>query len=435
MFNLADFGQLGAFESLGAVAPGIYEQAQLYMDFRNNAARVSGAWSDAVSKLTTSRTSVAQMDSLDGWWGEFAANTPRISDKGLLIEEARTNCVRNNTMVGAVAGSPGTPPANWSISAGAPATIVGVGNENGIDYIDVRFAGVTTSTFSGAVFDTALTGAGIAAADQWTTSCFMTLVGGDYTNILTGANRILKFRYYLSPSGNTDVNLAYTAVPGALTANRAILTTTILGTPLGTGQVMYLISHNVGVPIDITLRFGWPQVEKGAFVTSPIKTSGAAATRSADDIKLNTFAWYAATGGTLFSEGVIEHAQPAGILAHFLSLHDTTANNLVVERISNGVQHQGAVVAGGVTQANLVDSTFVANANNKMALAFALNDFMAAYGGALTTPDVSGTIPVVTTLQLGGIATGGLSMDGYLKRTAYWNYRVPDAILQALTAG
>ena len=69
---------------------------------------------------------------------------------GLLIEEQRTNSIRNNTMVGAVAGTPGTAPTNWGGSAptsnGVNRQIVGTGIEDGINYIDYRIAGTTTST-------------------------------------------------------------------------------------------------------------------------------------------------------------------------------------------------------------------------------------------------------------------------------------------------
>jgi hypothetical protein len=74
-----------------------------------------------------------------GWWS-FASNLPRITNQGLLVEEARTNSIRNNSMQGAVAGTPGTLPTNWSESraAGLTQTVVGTGTQNGIDYIDIR---------------------------------------------------------------------------------------------------------------------------------------------------------------------------------------------------------------------------------------------------------------------------------------------------------
>jgi hypothetical protein len=68
---------------------------------------------DVASLLTTTRASLAWSDDSIGVWRQFANNIPRITDKGLLVEEARTNGIRNNSMQGAVVGTPGTPPTNW----------------------------------------------------------------------------------------------------------------------------------------------------------------------------------------------------------------------------------------------------------------------------------------------------------------------------------
>lgn len=68
---------------------------------------------------------------------------------GLIVESARSNLLRNNTMVGAVAGTPGTIPTNWVMSltgTGLTRSIVGTGTESGISYIDIRIQGTTTST-------------------------------------------------------------------------------------------------------------------------------------------------------------------------------------------------------------------------------------------------------------------------------------------------
>ena len=94
--------------------------------------------------ITRASTKYAQ--DLAGVWTEFASGVPAITDRGILIEESRTNQIRNNSMQGAVAGTPGTLPTNWgvSVAGGLTRTVVGTGTENGIEYIDVRVQGTTT---------------------------------------------------------------------------------------------------------------------------------------------------------------------------------------------------------------------------------------------------------------------------------------------------
>lgn len=55
------------------------------------------------------------------------------------------------TGLGAAAGTPGAMPINWSVAGllnGITRSIVGTGTENGIPYVDIRFAGTATSSFS-----------------------------------------------------------------------------------------------------------------------------------------------------------------------------------------------------------------------------------------------------------------------------------------------
>ena len=67
----------------------------------------------------------------------------------LLVEPAATNGIRNNSMVGAVVGSPGTAPTNWAISsAGLTREIIATGSESGVQFIDIRFNGTATGTLA-----------------------------------------------------------------------------------------------------------------------------------------------------------------------------------------------------------------------------------------------------------------------------------------------
>jgi len=436
MFELAHhFSQLGVIGGGGAGggSPGVYEQAALYMDFRNNAARLSGAWSSAVSLLTTTRASVAQMDNSAGFWGEFAANQPRWSDKGLLVEEARTNSIRNNTMVGAVAGSPGTLPTNWAgfVLGGLTQTIVGVGNELGIDYVDIRFSGTSSGTSIGLFFD-GPTGIAALNGQVWTSSIFAKLVAGSFANV---SAVVLTFSQR-DGGGASIASLAGADFLSTILSTLARFPATVTLNQPTTAFVLPGLTFTManGAAIDFTLRIGWPQLELGAFATSPIKTSGAAATRGADIVS-TPLAAAGAAPGTLFSEAFADHALAAATNAHVLSLNDGTTNQIIFERILNNGSFVSGVVDGGVTQAVFTHSPFVVGSPWKQALAFAVNDFAGTAGGQAVATDPLGTIPAVTTLSLGTASVGGAQpLNGYIRRAAYWSSRLSNALLQAMTA-
>ena len=153
----------------------VFPGATLDLDFANN--RYFGV-ANGINSLTVSRASSGYAEALDGTWVNFGNNIARRTDRGLLVEESRTNSIRNNSMQGAVAGSPGTLPTNWGVPslAGLTETVVAVGAVNGIDYIDLRYQGTTTGTILFRYFESTLQ---IAASvgQTFTYSSFLAMAG------------------------------------------------------------------------------------------------------------------------------------------------------------------------------------------------------------------------------------------------------------------
>ena len=175
MYGLGRVGHLGNSGGLGWVLPG----ASIDMNFKDGL-----YYGAAASQLTVSRASAAYADDLGGNWSQFASNVARITNKGLLSEESRTNSIRNNSDQGAVIGTPGTPPTNWQvISQTIASSIVGVGSENGIDYVDIRLNGNTAAIDHVNIYFELPGQIAATQGQTWTCSSFIKLVSGSMSGL------------------------------------------------------------------------------------------------------------------------------------------------------------------------------------------------------------------------------------------------------------
>ena len=172
--------------------------------------------------------------------------------------------------------------------------------------------------------------------------------------------------------------------------------------------------------------------EVGAFITSPIPTVASQVTRAADQLSLLTSAFgWSATQGAI---AVVARPILANSLGAAASINDGTGNEEIVlyRDASGNIVYQ--VEDGGVNQLDPLDSG--QNAANlteyKMAVAWAANDFAAAVGGNTAVTDTGGTLPTVTTLEV-GVNQANNYNNGHIKSLAYWPTRKPDAYLQAVT--
>ena len=375
----------------------------------------SGTFVDSAGVLQTAAIDVPRFD-----------HNPTTGESlGLLVEEPRTNSIRNNTMVGAVAGTPGTLPTNWSFSGtGSTSEVVGTGVENGINYIDVRFSGTVTNTNLNFESTT------VASASQaWAASSYFKLISGTFT----GTWRLTVNEF---ASGGTFLRtgLAQTFIA----TNASLSTQRVAGsftTGVSTASISVLINgQGAATPIDFTLRIGLPQLELGAFATSPILTTTAAATRSADVATITGTAfsgWYSQSEGTVFSAFSIPTSSTTGG-ARVYSISNSGATTQAWLRLQGGTNRVYEVTDSSTQQAVLSAGTFSAGVLYRGAVALKTNDFGFSENGSTPTVDNSGTLGTVDRMGIGMDSSGTAPLNGHIRRLTFWPQALPSR-LQTLT--
>jgi len=236
----------------------------------------SGTFVDSAGTLQTAATNVPRFD-----------HNPATGESlGLLVEEARTNSIRNNTMVGAVAGTPGTLPTNWvtfTTISGISRTIVGTGTENGITYIDLQISGTATANVAITIASEPTNSTAALNGQSWTYSAYVKLVAGSFSGF--NSPQIIVEEYSAVGSYLAGQTTSVSAPTTTLTRLSATRTNTNALTAFEYAGLRHYISS--GNTVDMTLRIGLPQLEQGAFATSVIPTTTAAATRAADVVSIS----------------------------------------------------------------------------------------------------------------------------------------------------
>lgn len=356
--------------------------------------------------------------------------------KGLLIEEQRTNSIRNNTMQGAVAGNPGTLPTNWQQNTGAVAVnVVGVGIEQGVSYIDLRFVGTTSQGINNLRFEpnTQITA---ASAQAWASSFFARQVGGSTANIQGVENRI----YFRDAAGVSleDIGSTVTTLNAvSFSEARSIFLAT------GTNVSIARVSNGIniatlsGVAIDITLRIGLPQLEQGAFATSVIPTTTAAVTRAADVAVIqgaNFSNWYNQSEGTIIAKYDHSYTASATSFPVAVNISDGTTTKQI-SLYAYTLAPTGETFAGSspVGWALNAGPLLANNTIGTLGGAYAANDFAASLNSATPVTSTLGTVPPVTNMRIGARNDSAYYLNGHIARIAYYSTRQPNATLQAIT--
>jgi hypothetical protein len=211
----------------------------------------------------------------------------------LLLEPQRTNGIRNSTMVGAVAGSPGTLPTNWGQGGWTSLTrqIVATPVVNGLQCIDIRFSG-TASQNTMQIVPESITQIAASAGQVWTASYYASVVAAP--NPYNSANASIFW------TGGVPGTPQTTTLTSTL-SRFAVTGTAPASTTHGTPAITFALT--IGTTYDFTIRIAAPQMELGAYATTFIPTNTAAVTRILDGFtrsNIFTNGFITAAGGTWF---------------------------------------------------------------------------------------------------------------------------------------
>jgi hypothetical protein len=373
---------------------------------------------------TTNRLDVPRLDyrNTDG----TVNSCPR-----LLLEPQRTNSIRNSTMVGAIAGSPGTLPTNWGISAaGLTRTIVGIGTESGLTYIDVRFNGTATSGQVSFNLEVA-NSISATAAQSWTLTSYAKLISGTINDAR------LSWDEFNSSLGYVATKIGTVTVGSTLT--RVSYTNTTSAT-CAFVQPQFRTSVTIGVAYDFTIRIAAPQMELGAYATTFIPTTTAAVTRLVDAAnKTGISSLIGQTDGTIFIDLQYNQTTPDlnGRLLQLWGTNDTTNSilPLIIGPGANVNQFQLTTFSAGVSSVVVAAAvgTTVPFGRQKFAIAYNSGAYTVYRNGSLFASG-SGLVPVsLTALDLGGSPFAARNLSNPVNQAALFPTRLSNEELVTLT--
>lgn len=391
-------------------------------DLVNNRAAVKGKAVSVASQIAVTRGSAGLAQWADGHFTNYPQNVARETDKGTLIEDGSTNSIRNNSMVGAVVGTPGTLPTNWNLNipTGVSRQIIGTGTDalTNLPYIDVRVFGTNISGSTAFIdLQTDALGAAALTGQQWVGSFFLAIVGGSPTGISSGP--FIKISEYTSglvyigehDSGSfTNITVARQSL--AATLNGGATTAAV--------QLNCSLTVTNGSSFDITLRVIAPQLEgiASTFATSPIMTTTAAAARLDDIIQIAGAALplaLSAKSAYIITSGVAGITSNARLISFnpsgFVYYPDSTHVN---------IQHVG----GGATVSSTIGASATVSGIVKTSASFVLPGSsygIVSNGGTNLNSSGSAFGSVMGPITIGNYSGGGRAINGYLRRLAFSN--------------
>ena len=400
-------------------------QTSLYLNF------LAGAPLD--SRVTFTRGTTGTFVGSNGLIQTAAINAPRfdydpvtLAAKGLLIEEQRTNILSysqdftNATWTKSLSAMAGTfTTAPDGTNTGAKWREDNTTNQHAIYATPSLTAVAYTETWYLKAAERTKVQVSLATAGLAYGASVIADLSAGTLSAVTNAGGHTGATATIISAGNGWYRVSLTITATAATYYPALTMVT------GTNTTNYLGDGTSGI-------FIWgAQLEVGAFATSYIPTVASQVTRSAENAEMigtNFSSWYNQSEGTLVAS--VDTVAPTG--STILSFQDGAGASTNRQQM-NVYTTCTATVVGGAVQSNIGINT---SAAVNLAYAYKANDFAASANGGTVATDTSGTVPTTlayATLGKWDYGTAA-SLNGHIRQIAYYNTRLPNATLQALTA-
>ena len=366
--------------------------ADIDFDFQNGRYYQAGQGVDPLVLTTTSRASTAYADNLAGEWSAFLSNVPRITNKGLLVEETRTNVVLWNRDLTNVA---------WTAS-----NVTVAKDQTGIDGTATSASSLTATAGNGTVLQ-AIT---LASSARFQSAFVKRITGSGVVNM------------------TMDNGATWTAVTVTSVWTRVAIPTQTLANPTVGFRI---VTSGDAIAVDFVQN-----ENNSVFATSPILVTTVAVARAADVVTVTTPPIFGASC-TLFGRGT--PVAPITLTAEqdIISINDGTNNNnfrLLRNATTGAVLENYRVGAAGATASS--GSAWATSASGKVAAAGASGDQAVSFNGASVGVNTfAGSLGgVANVVNIGTSAAGAVPFRGYVERVALWSTtRLSNADLQRIT--
>lgn len=391
------------------------------------------------SIVNFSRASVAT-DLVNGFLTDYAINAPRISTfNGYLSEENKTNSIRNGEAQGStvgVIGSGGALPTNWVIedTTTLAVTVVEAGTVNGFKYIDIRLNGTAAAGTFSLLFDSA---SQIAAAsgNVWTGSVWVGLLSGGLTNISSTAIRVSERAAGVELAG-TSTAFTPTIDPTRFMSQRVF-------NNAGTTHAIHQLNVvSGGGAVDVTFRIAAAQLETGYDLTSYIRTTGAAVTRSRDiAYVLSSSINYNTNEGTFVVAYNLGNAylKSSSKTIFSASSQEDGRNCIRLLKLDYNAYHEAQVLLNYTLPVSIVFAQLTSPySSNIVAMRYKVNDAASCRNGGTVGTDTS--FPTAPTgidsyrVYIGQGSSSFGNINGYLTGFKYSRTALPNSTLVSETA-